>query len=94
MRELNVKWIKEKLKRMKRERNRELEEGARKEKENRGRRERNVVWRGVEGEDKEERRGFIEEIMWKMLGREVRLRDVEERVRETERWVLLTEMVE
>lgn len=89
-----MKWIKEKSKRMKRERNRELEEGARKEKENRGRRERNVVWRGVEGDDKEERRGFIEEIMWKMLGREVRLRDVEKRVRETGRWVLLTEMVE
>lgn len=42
MRELNVKWIKKKSERMKRERNRELEEGARKEKENRGRRERNV----------------------------------------------------
>lgn len=81
MRELNVKWIKEKSERMKRE----LEEGARKEKENRGRMERNVVWRGVEGEDKEERKGFIEEIMWKMLGREVRLRDVEKRVRETGR---------
>lgn len=66
----------------------------RKEKEDRRRRERNVVWRGIEEEDREERRCFIIEIMWKVLGRIVRLKGIEERRGKTGRWVLLVEMEE
>lgn len=52
MRELNVRWIGEKTKEMKRERVREIEERARLVKEDRKRRDKNVVWRGVEGDDR------------------------------------------
>lgn len=80
MRELNVRWIGEKTKEMKRERVREIEERARLVKEDRKRRDKNVVWRGVEGDDRGERRKFINEILWKVLGREVKLGRIEERV--------------
>lgn len=39
----------------------------------------NVVWRGVEGEDLEERRGIVEEIMRRSMGRVVSMRGVVER---------------
>lgn len=93
-REMNVKWIEERMERKMSEEEKETEEGTRNEKVDRVRRERNMVWREVIGEDKEKRRGYIEEIMRKVLGREVRLRSVEERVGEAGRWVLLAEMVD
>lgn len=80
MRELNVRWIGEKTKEMKRERVREIEERARLVKEDRKRRDKNMVWRGVEGDDRGERRKFINEILWKVLGREVKLGRIKERV--------------
>lgn len=83
MRELNVRWIEEKIEEMKRERVREIEERARLVKEDRKRRDKNVVWRGVEGDDRGERRKFINEILWKVLGREVKLGRIEERVGES-----------
>lgn len=52
MRELNVRWIREKTEEMKRERVREIEERVRLVKEDRKRRDKNVVWRGVEGDDR------------------------------------------
>lgn len=82
------------MERKKSEEERETEKEAKNEKVDRGRRKRNVVWRGIIGEDREEKRGYIEKIMRKMLGREVRLRGVEERVGEAGRWVLLAEMVD
>lgn len=94
MREMNVRWIEERTERMKTGREREEEERVRKEKEDRQRRERNVVFRGVEGEDRKERRCFIIEIMWKVLGRVVRLRGIEERREKAERWVLLVKRKE
>lgn len=93
-REMNVKWIEERMERKMSEEEKETEEGTRNKKVDRVRRERNMVWREVIGEDKEKRRGYIEEIMRKVLGREVRLRSVEERVGEAGRWVLLAEMVD
>lgn len=39
----------------------------------------NVVWRGVEGEDLEERRGIVEEIMRRSMGRVASMRGVVER---------------
>lgn len=93
-REMNVKWIEERMERKMSEEEKETEEGTRNEKVDRMRRERNMVWRKVIGEDKEKRRGYIEEIMRKVLGREVRLRSVEERVGKAGRWVLLAEMVD
>lgn len=63
MRELNVRWIGEKAKEMKRERVREIEERARLVKEDKKRRDKNVVWRGVEGDDRGERRKFINKIL-------------------------------
>lgn len=80
MRELNVRWIGEKTEEMKRERVREIEERAWLVKEDRKRRDKNVVWRGVEGDDRGKKRKFINEILWKVLGREVKLGRIEERV--------------
>lgn len=54
MRELNKRWIKERIKKMKRKKGREEEKRVRIEKEDRRRRERNVVWKGVVREDREE----------------------------------------
>lgn len=93
-REMNVKWIEERMERKMSKEEKETEEGTRNEKVDRVRRERNMMWREVIGEDKEKKRGYIEEIMRKVLGREVRLRSVEERVGEAGRWVLLAEMVD
>lgn len=39
----------------------------------------NVIWRGVEGEDLEERRGIVEEIMRRSMGRVASMRGVVER---------------
>lgn len=39
----------------------------------------NVVWRGVEGEDLEERRGIVEEIMRRSIGKVASMRGVVER---------------
>lgn len=39
----------------------------------------NVVWRGVEGEDLEERRGIVEQIMRRSMGRVASMRGVVER---------------
>lgn len=86
MRELNVRWIGEKTKEMKRERVREIEERARLVKEDRKRRDKNVVWRGVEGDDRGERRKFINEILWKVLSREVKLGRIKERVGREGKW--------
>lgn len=94
MREMNVRWIEERMERMKRGREREEEERVRKEKEDRQRKERNVVFREVEKEDRKERRCFIIEIMWKVLDRVVRLRRIEERRGKAGRWVLLVKRKE
>lgn len=39
-----------------------------------------MVCRGIERDDRGERRKFINEILWKVLGREVKLGRIEERV--------------
>lgn len=46
----------------------------------------------IEGKDQEERRGFVEEIMEREIGRMARIRRIQERKGETETWVLITEM--
>lgn len=48
-------------------------------KQRRERKRNNVVeqlWKGIEGESKEKRRGFMEEVMKRVLGRKVEARDV------------------
>lgn len=54
----------------------ELEE--REETGKKKRRERNI-WRGMEGEDPEERKKVVKRIIRNELGREIRIRGVEER---------------
>jgi len=58
----------------------------------RERRSRNLVWREIEGRNLEERGGYMRVIMEKLLGREVELRGVEERLGEGGRRILLVVM--
>lgn len=63
------------------ERERRLEEAERerKMKEERKSRERNVIWKGVGGDNEEKRLWSVEEILKRILGREVGVRGMEER---------------
>jgi len=65
----------------------EGEERMRKE-----RRRRNTVWRGIEGEDGREREDRVRKIIQKVLGRRVGVREIEERLSEGGRRILLVIM--
>lgn len=51
-----------------------------------------MIWRGIEGENTEERRGVMEGIMERVLGRTAGIKGIEERVGEAGSWVLIVEM--
>ncbi|XP_071576628.1 uncharacterized protein [Temnothorax nylanderi] len=77
----------EKTRRLK-ERVKRLEE----EREQRERRKRNVVWRGLDGRDAEERRGLMERVAEKVLGKVPKIRRVWERRGAGGRDVLIVKM--
>ncbi|XP_071647045.1 uncharacterized protein [Temnothorax longispinosus] len=72
--------LREKVKRMEEER------------EEKEKKRRNVIWRGLDGRDAEERRGFMERVTEKVMGRTPRIRRVWERTGVEGKVVVLVEM--
>lgn len=86
------KWrrLEQREEKVRRERERKKEEKRRRGKK---RRKKNVIWRGIEGKDQEERRGFVEGVMEREIGRVTRIKRMEEEKR-GRNLVLITEMEE
>lgn len=86
------RWFEKRGEKIRRERKLEEAERERKMEEEKRSRERNVIWKGVGGDNEEKRLWSVEEILKRILGREVGVRGMEERRGDGGRWVLIMEV--